>query len=185
MNARHLILGGARCGKTRIALERAVALTRQSSCAVTYVATASADDVEMTDRITRHRSERPASWSTVESPLHLAAALRAITPSIIIVDCLTLWLSNALLRDFDEAHPTAELPGWNRERDAFLQFVQGCASTLLLVSNEVGSGLVPMSALARRFRDEQGWLNQAVARLCDRVTLVVAGIEVPVKGGCG
>jgi adenosylcobinamide kinase / adenosylcobinamide-phosphate guanylyltransferase len=182
MIARHLILGGARSGKTRVALEHAATLAQQPSLGVIYVATAQVEDTEMAERIARHRAERPARWSTVESPLQLAKSLQEISPAVVIVDCLTLWLSNALLQDFDEAQPTAELPTWNRERAAFLQFVTNCTGALLLVSNEVGSGVVPMSALARRFRDEQGWLNQAVARICDRVTLVVAGIEVPVKG---
>jgi adenosylcobinamide kinase/adenosylcobinamide-phosphate guanylyltransferase len=179
---RHLILGGARSGKTRVALEHAATLAHPLALGVTYVATARIQDAEMAQRIERHRAERPGSWSTVEAPLELAQSLHAISNEVIIVDCLTLWLSNALLQDFDAAQPCAELGSWSRERAALLEFLDGCTGALLLVSNEVGSGVVPMSTLARRFRDEQGWLNQAVARICERVTLVVAGIEMPLKG---
>jgi adenosylcobinamide kinase/adenosylcobinamide-phosphate guanylyltransferase len=101
--------------------------------------------------------------------------------AILLVDCLTLWLSNALLLDFDEAAPTAPVRRWDEERTAFLQWLMNYRGVALLVSNEVGSGIVPASALARRFQDEQGRLNQEVAAVCDSVTLVVAGIAVAVK----
>ena len=101
--------------------------------------------------------------------------------SIIVIDCLTLWLSNALLRDFDEQRPRDSLPGWAAEGDALLRYLQEPAGTIIMVSNEVGSGIVPVSALARRFQDEQGRLNQLLAALCERVTLVVAGIGIPIK----
>jgi adenosylcobinamide kinase / adenosylcobinamide-phosphate guanylyltransferase len=183
MTMRHLILGGARSGKTRAALNHAAERARRSGRDIVFVATARAQDVEMSERIVRHRAERPATWRTVEAPTHLAAALSNIGPtSIIVVDCLTLWLSNALLHDFNEANPRGPLPTWDLERASFFDFLHGFAGELLLVSNEVGSGIVPMSALARRFQDEQGWLNQRAAEVCDRVSLVVAGLEIPVKG---
>jgi adenosylcobinamide kinase / adenosylcobinamide-phosphate guanylyltransferase len=178
---RHLILGGARCGKTRIALEHAARLAHELGSQVAYVATAHAHDAEMSERIARHQAERPPHWVTVEAPLQLAQALSELSAQIIVVDCLTLWLSNLLLLDFEESQPTAELPGWLRERQLLLEYIDRCCCTLLLVSNEVGGGIVPTSALARRFRDEQGWLNQTVARSCDHVTWVVAGIEMPLK----
>jgi adenosylcobinamide kinase / adenosylcobinamide-phosphate guanylyltransferase len=181
MPERHLILGGARSGKTNHAITLATRLADAHGAAVVYVATAQALDDEMRDRIDRHRAQRPASWHTVEAPSQLASALSGQSPAILLVDCLTLWLSNALLVDFDEAAPTAPVRRWDEERTAFLQWLAQHRGAVLLVSNEVGSGIVPASALARRFQDEQGRLNQDVAALCESVTLVVAGIAVPVK----
>lgn len=181
MPERHLILGGARSGKTNHAITLATSLAVAHRAAVVYVATGQALDDEMRDRIDRHRAQRPQSWQTVEAPSQLAIALRAQPPSILLVDCLTLWLSNALLLDFDEAAPTAPVRRWDDERSAFLQWLAAYRGFALFVSNEVGSGIVPVSALARRFQDEQGRLNQEVAAACESVTLVVAGIAVPVK----
>jgi adenosylcobinamide kinase / adenosylcobinamide-phosphate guanylyltransferase len=181
MPQRHLILGGARSGKTNHAITLATQLAAAERAPVVYVATAQALDDEMRHRIDLHRTQRPSAWRTVEAPGRLASALRAQPPAILLVDCLTLWLSNALLSDFDEAKPTAPLPRWDEERAAFLQWLAEYRGAALLVSNEVGSGIVPASALARRFQDEQGRLNQGVAALCESVTLVVAGIAVAVK----
>ncbi|HJY40666.1 MAG TPA: bifunctional adenosylcobinamide kinase/adenosylcobinamide-phosphate guanylyltransferase [Steroidobacteraceae bacterium] len=181
MPERHLILGGARSGKTNHAITLAASLAAAQPLPVVYVATAEALDDEMRNRIARHRAERPQSWQTIEAPHDLAAALRAQPPAILLVDCLTLWLSNALLLDFDEAQPNAPVPRWDEERSALLRWLADYRGTALLVSNEVGSGIVPASALARRFQDEQGRLNQELAASCDAVTLVVAGIAVPIK----
>ncbi len=182
MVMRHLILGGARSGKTRAALDRALDWSRRLSANVTYVATAQALDEEMKERIARHRAERPTTWSTVEAPLQLASALAGIQPSsVVVIDCLTLWLTNALLLDFDEERPRAQLAAWSREREAFIAWLSAYSGVVVIVSNEVGGGIVPVSSLARRFQDEQGWLNQDVARTCDRVTLVVAGVELSIK----
>ena len=180
MPERHLILGGARSGKTNHAITLATTLAAAGREPV-YVATAQALDDEMRHRIDRHRAQRSASWQTVEAPSQLAVALQAQPPSILLIDCLTLWLSNALLLDFDEAAPTAPVRRWDEERAAFLQWLTEYRGVALLVSNEVGSGIVPASALARRFQDEQGRLNQDVAAVCESVTLVVAGIAVAVK----
>ena len=180
MPERHLILGGARSGKTNHAIRLATTLAAARREPV-YVATAQALDDEMRHRIDQHRAQRPASWHTVEAPSQLALALQAQPPSILLIDCLTLWLSNALLLDFDEAAPTAPVRRWDEERAAFLQWLTEYRGVALLVSNEVGSGIVPASALARRFQDEQGRLNQDVAAVCESVTLVVAGIAVAVK----
>jgi adenosylcobinamide kinase / adenosylcobinamide-phosphate guanylyltransferase len=180
---RHLVLGAARSGKTRHALDLAASLKRaRSESEVVYVATAEARDAEMQDRIMRHRQERPPQWKTLEAPRELGLALESLPASaIVVVDCLTLWLSNAMLRDFDEASPTGELPSWFSEREAFMKYLASSAHTIMLVSNEVGAGIVPMAPIARRFQSEQGCLNQAVASVCERVTLVVAGIPLGIK----
>jgi adenosylcobinamide kinase/adenosylcobinamide-phosphate guanylyltransferase len=182
MPERHLILGGARSGKTNHAITLATRHGDARREPVVYVATAQALDEEMRHRIDRHRAQRPASWQTLEAPDRLGATLRAQPPAVLLIDCLTLWLSNALLLDFDEAAATAPVRRWDEERSAFLQWLAEYRGVALLVSNEVGSGIVPASALARRFQDEQGRLNQEVAALCDSVTLVIAGIAVPIKG---
>lgn len=181
MPERHLILGGARSGKTNHAITLAASLSAARLAPVVYVATAQALDDEMRYRIDQHRAQRPQSWQTVETPGQLAATLRAQPAAILLVDCLTLWLSNALLLDFDEAAPNAPLRCWDEERAAFLQWLAQYRGVALLVSNEVGSGIVPASALARRFQDEQGRVNQEAAVLCEAVTLVVAGIAVAIK----
>ena len=182
MTIRKLVLGAARSGKTNHAILLAQSLSSKPGREVVYVATAQALDPEMTRRIQLHRAERPDSWTTVEAPKELAQALQSLgDETIVIVDCLTLWLSNVMLKDFSEANPTEPLPSWQRERSAFLQWLNEFRGTAFLVTNEVGAGIVPMSALSRRFQDEQGRLNQAVAAICDTVTLVVAGIAVPIK----
>ena len=186
MTIRKLVLGAARSGKTNHAILLAQALSSKLKCGVTYVATAQALDPEMTKRIELHRAERPSTWSTLEASRDLAQALRSIDDGrIIIIDCLTLWLSNALLADFDEVRPTATLISWQRERSSLLQWLAEFRGNVFLVSNEVGAGIVPMSAMSRRFQDEQGRINQAIAAVCDAVTLVVAGIPVEIKGGRG
>jgi adenosylcobinamide kinase/adenosylcobinamide-phosphate guanylyltransferase len=167
---RELILGGARSGKSALAVQ----LARSSGLAVTFVATATAGDGEMAERIARHRAARPPSWRVVEVPIALAAALRAecAPDRIVVVDCLTLWLSNLML---------AEAP-LAPERAALLDALPALPGRVMLVANEVGLGIVPENALARRFRDEQGALNQAVASRCERVTLVAAGVALVLKG---
>lgn len=188
MPERHLILGAARSGKTHHAIELAASLgaarngPAPAQAGVAYVATAQALDAEMAERIARHRAERPVAWTTVEAARDLCDAVSTQRAAVLLVDCMTLWLSNALLVDFDEREPRASLPSWERERDAFLRWLADFRGTVLLVSNEVGAGIVPASALARRFQDEQGRLNQALGALCERVTLVVAGIPVRIKG---
>ncbi len=179
---RRLIIGGARSGKTAHALARAKSLSEARGVNVTYVATAQALDQEMQHRISLHRAERPATWRTLEAPTGLAQALRGQdTSSMLVIDCMTLWLSNALLKDFREHEPTAPLPTWEAERAEFLQWLQAVRGDVLLISNEVGAGIVPLAPVARRFQDEQGRLNQMLAATCDEVTLVVAGIAVPIK----
>jgi len=169
---RTLVLGGARSGKTRYA----EALAQASGLAVTVVATARADDPEMHARIARHRAERPAQWRTVEEPLHLADCLRAhaATDRCLLVDCLTLWLSNLLCAD-----DAAQLA---RERDALLALLPALPGTLILVSNETGLGVVPLGELTRRYVDEAGRLHQALAQRCARVVMTIAGLPLILKG---
>ena len=176
-----LILGGARSGKSREAERRAA----DSGLAVTVIATAEALDDEMAARIRRHQDDRPAAWRTVEAPVALADALRAEAAAerCVIVDCLTLWLSN-LLADAHTlpAGATAEeLPLFRRERDALLAVLPTLPGRILFVANEVGLGLVPETPLGRLFRDEAGRLNQAVAALCPRVVFVAAGLPLVLK----
>lgn len=181
-SVRHLVLGGARSGKTRHALGLAESLARERDANVVYVATAEARDEEMSERIARHRAERPMHWQTLEAPRQLARLLTTLTDdTVVIVDCLTLWLSNALLQDFHDDTPNAGLPTWSAESRELFEYLQRTQCSLVLVSNEVGWGIVPLAPVARRFQDEQGRLNQTVASICDRVTLVVAGIPVEVK----
>lgn len=167
---KEFILGGARSGKSAFAQQRAQA----NGLRVIYLATAEADDAEMVVRIARHRAERPADWGLVEEPLALAVALQAhaAPDCCLLVDCLTLWLSN-LLAVGDER--------LSMEINALADIIPALPGHLLLVSNEVGQGIVPANPLARRFRDEAGWLHQAIARRCDRVTFVIAGLPLTLK----
>lgn len=164
------VLGGARSGKTSVALARAEA----SGLAPVMVATAQAFDAEMEARIAAHRAERAAAWGLVEEPLALSDVLdREARPErILVVDCLTLWLSNVMLAERDGEAEIATLATALRR----------LAGPAILVSNEVGLGIVPENALARRFRDLQGRLNREVAGCADRVTLVVAGLEMVLPG---
>lgn len=164
-----LVLGGARSGKSRYALR----LAGESGHERILVATAEPSDDEMRERIARHRAERTEGWRVIEAPLDLAAAIdaQARPGRVLLVDCLTLWLSNVMLagRDGDAA-------------GALLAAAIGrAAGPLVLVSNEVGSGIVPATPLGRAFRDAQGRLNQSVAAVCDTVVLVTAGCPHLIK----
>jgi adenosylcobinamide kinase / adenosylcobinamide-phosphate guanylyltransferase len=169
---RTLILGGARSGKSALA-ER---LADESGCELIYLATAQAGDEEMAARIAHHRARRSAQWLCVEEPVHLAAVLReqARADRCILVDCLTLWLSN-LLGDADAGC-------FERERDALLEVLPQVPGEIILVSNEVGLGIVPMGELTRRFVDEAGRLHQSVAAVSERVLFVAAGLPLVLKG---
>lgn len=169
---RTLILGGARSGKSRLA----ETLARESGLAVTYIATAQALDGEMHERVNHHRARRPAHWQSVEEPLHLAAVLKqhAAANRCLLVDCLTLWLTNLLM------HPDTTL--FARERTAILDALPALPGTIILVSNETGMGIVPLGELTRRYCDEAGWLHQELATKCDNVLLTIAGLPLPLKG---
>lgn len=167
-----LILGGARSGKSRLA-ER---LATHSGLAVTYIATSQALDGEMSARIQHHRQRRPADWGLVEEPLELARALRdnAAPGRCLLVDCLTLWLTNLLMLDDDTRLAM--------QRDAFLEALAELPGRIILVSNETGLGVVPLGELTRRYVDEAGWLHQAVAERAGRVVFTVAGLPMLLKG---
>ena len=164
-----LVLGGARSGKSA----HAEALIAKLGGTPVYVATAEAGDAEMAERIAAHRARRGEGWTTVEAPIALAEALRtqARTGNAVLVDCLTIWLSNLLFaaRDVDG------------EVDALMAALGEAAGPVVLVSNEVGLGIVPENALARAFRDHAGRLNQRVAAAADRVVLVTAGLPMTLK----
>ncbi|MGC4061446.1 MAG: bifunctional adenosylcobinamide kinase/adenosylcobinamide-phosphate guanylyltransferase [Aquabacterium sp.] len=173
----HLILGGQRSGKSRHAEHLAQQwLAAEAAHRVTVVATATAYDDEMRERIARHRVDRAARIArahTVEEPLHLARVLReqAAPGHLLLVDCLTLWLTNWLM----PAEGRADMAAWQRECGALLACLAELASPVVFVSNEVGWGVIPMSSEVRFFVDELGRLNQAVAQRCEQVTLMVAG----------
>lgn len=169
---RELILGGARSGKSRLA-ER---LATDSGLAVTYIATSQALDGEMSSRIRQHRERRPTEWALVEEPVELARVLRQLASPehCLLVDCLTLWLTNLLLLD-DDARLQAE-------REALLSCLTELPGRIILVSNESGLGVVPMGELTRRYVDASGWLHQAIAERCQRVVFTVAGLPMLLKG---
>lgn len=165
----HLILGGARSGKSR----RGLAVAEQIGSQRAYIATAEALDDEMADRIARHQNERDARWSTIEAPLDVVDAIQTLPSQIdvCLVDCLTLWLSNLMHHQHDIESATEQLS----------RAVQDASRPIILVSNEVGLGLVPETPLGRQFRDAQGRLNQSMAATCDRVEFVAAGLPLTLK----
>ncbi len=176
-----LYTGGARCGKSQLAQERAASFQE-----VIFIATAEARDEEMARRIARHKSARPAAWTTLEEPLALSSAIELALskkPAAILIDCLTLWLSNCMLRDWKG--------GWTAAKeDAVLQSLQEAMGLLrkapslreaLLVSNEVGSSVVPENEMARSFQSLSGRGNQLVASSCHEVYLVTAGLPLRLK----
>jgi adenosylcobinamide kinase/adenosylcobinamide-phosphate guanylyltransferase len=167
-----LVLGGARSGKSAFAQAAAEALAAESGGRLVMVATAQAFDSEMVERIDRHRQDRGPAWTTLEAPLDLAGALDGLgAGDVVVVDCLTLWLSNLMLDERDVAAAVAQL----------VAGVERFEGRLWLVSNEVGFGIVPDNALARRFRDEAGRLHQALAQAAEAVTLAVAGLTLRLK----
>ncbi len=172
---KELILGGVRSGKSALAQRRA----HESGLQLTYIATATAGDEAMAARIQRHRLERGDEWVLVEEPIALADALQqsAAPDRCLLVDCLTLWLSNLL----GGSGPTFE-QRFHDQRQALLALLPQLPGHIILVSNEVNMGVVPLGALSRRFCDEAGWLHQALAQQCQRVTLTVAGLPLVLKG---
>lgn len=166
---RVFILGGARSGKSAFAIAEASALPGRKA----YVATAQAFDDEMKVRIERHRRERPETWDTFEVPLDLSGLLMKIRDShdVILIDCLTLWLSNLVLAGKDIL----------QETESFVSSMTTVGGSLFAVSNEVGFGIVPENEMARKFRDLAGTLNQRVAAVADQVYLIAAGIPIKIK----
>ena len=166
-----LILGGARSGKSRLAEQLAL----QSGLAVTYIATATVGDDEMASRIDLHRQRRPAHWALVEEPIALAEVLQqqAGELKLLLVDCLSLWLTNLLCADKPEQ--------MQQQIDALMAVLPNLPGQLIMVSNEVGLGITPMGELSRRFQDELGTLHQRLAQQSDRVVLSVAGLPHVLK----
>jgi adenosylcobinamide kinase/adenosylcobinamide-phosphate guanylyltransferase len=179
-----LILGGARSGKSDYALQ----LARESGRPVTFVATMEPLDEDLRARVARHRGERPAAWRTLEAPIMLVEALKDIRPgAFIVVDCITMWVSNLLLKALpaaDAATPAEARAACNSIPGRVGALATWCASydgIVAAVSNEVGSGVVPANALGRAFRDALGSANRALAARADRVFYVVAGLAADIK----
>ena len=167
-----LILGGARSGKSCFAQRAAEAAARAAGRRPVLIATGQAFDAEMRDRIDRHRADRGAAWTTREVPLLLASEIAGLDAAeIVVVDCLTLWLTNLMMAEADVEAAVLEL-----ERS-----LASSSARIWLISNEVGMGIVPENALARRFRDEAGRLHQRLAAICDHVTLIAAGLPLSFK----
>lgn len=167
------ILGGSRSGKSSYALQMAQAAKKRK---VAFIATCQPLDAEMRQRIIRHKRSRPLAWETYEEPLHLARVIEQISAQyqLLIIDCLTLWVSNRILRK------AADTAVYN-EMDRVVARLKKSKANALIVANEVGLGIVPRSALARRFRDLAGSLNQRVAAQADEVFFMVAGIPRRIK----
>lgn len=172
----HLILGGARSGKSRYAEKLAAAQGTMDS-PVNYIATADAalNDQSMSKRIEHHQLQRPDHWFLQETPLYLADTLANFNQPgrVVIIDCLTLWISNCLL--------ATDTMLWPNERKKLLDLLSCFEGTVFMVSNEVGQGVIPMDKLARKFVDESGWLHQDLARICNKVCFVTAGIPQQLK----
>lgn len=171
----HLILGGARSGKSRYAEQLAV----ESGLEVVYIATAQVYDAEFAERIRHHQQRRPSNWPVIEQPFFLADTLKAQAAEgkFLLVDCLTLYLAQWLCPD---CHPPQD-KSWKEEREAFLACLPDLPGQIALVSNEVGLGIVPLGEINRQFQDEAGRLNQAVASLSDQVSFMVAGLPMSLK----
>ncbi len=167
----HLVIGGARSGKSRFAQAFAEAHAGE----VRLIVTAEILDEEMRERVAKHRAERPSHWHVTEAPIDLPEAIERLARpgALVLVDCLTLWLSNILCTQPDTLAQRV---------DALCAAIASAQGQLLLVSNEVGWSIVPENKLARLFRDEQGRLNQRAAAICDEVTLVAAGLPLKLKG---
>ncbi|TCL74087.1 adenosylcobinamide kinase /adenosylcobinamide-phosphate guanylyltransferase [Hydrogenispora ethanolica] len=179
MNPPHvLVTGGARSGKSRFAEK----LAAESAAPVVYVATAAPLDEEMRRRIAAHRERRPPEWETVEEPLDLAGVLRrSRAGTTVLIDCLTLYVSNWLFAHEGE-DPAAREALFGATLHDLASALRDCPAGVILVAGEVGLGIVPENALARSFRDLAGLANQALAAACDQVYLVVSGIPVRIKG---
>ncbi len=168
-----IVTGGAKSGKSRFAEARVVATGRPKI----YIATAQAWDDEMRAKIAAHRTDRGAGWHTIEAPRDVATALGAVdADAVVLLDCATMWLTNTMLA---EADPGADL---ETEIDALLRALQACPAPVVVVTNELGWSIVPENALARRFRDAQGRLNQRLAAQADLVVAVISGLPLALKG---
>jgi len=170
----YFVLGGARSGKSRLA----ESIAQSSKLPVYYIATAEANDPEMSSRIAHHQMQRPEHWTTLEQPFFLPETIREIAKRdiCILVDCLTLWVNNYLCSE--------QTTSWSDRKNALLDslhFAKEQGAVVILVSNEVGHGIVPMGELSRQFVDESGWLHQDITQVADRVEFVMAGLSVTLK----
>jgi len=164
-----LVLGGAASGKSAFA----ESLIKKANTAPIYIATAQIFDDEMAEKILRHREMRGTGWTTIEEPLDLPVALSRVAPGQpALIDCATLWLTNVILGDHDVGHYS----------DALTTALATCKGPVVIVSNEVGQGIVPDNALSRQFRNAQGRLNQTLAAQAELVVAVMAGLPLPLKG---
>jgi adenosylcobinamide kinase / adenosylcobinamide-phosphate guanylyltransferase len=173
-----LLIGGARSGKSALSLR----WSNERCSDVCALVTGSESDPEMAARIAAHRRDRPAHWRVREEPVRVGQALREEAKGLVLIDCLTLWISNCL---WPLGAESADSVAWHRERDDFLDALSAHVGDVIIVTNEVGTGVVPNNVAARIFRDEQGWLNQAVAAACDEVFFVTAGLPLCLKPGPG
>lgn len=171
MNQHHLILGGARSGKSGLAENIALQSALARHHTPVLIATAQAGDLEMSQRIDQHQRDRDGRWQLIEEPIDIAAALSGLDDErVVVIDCMTLWLSNCLHQ-----------ANWPQHKQAFLETLSSTPHQVIIVSNEVGQGIVPLGQLSRQFVDESGWLHQALAKLCAHVTLVTAGLPQTLK----
>lgn len=198
----HLILGGARSGKSSLAEQLAINAfedkpahnDKLESNELFYLATSTAftpADIgeeettqyeNMTARIQHHQRSRDTRFITIEEPLYISTVIQRLsTDQVLLLDCLTLWLSNCLMQGYDTHSDTVDLSVWHEQKGLFLKALSQSCSCLILVSNEVGQGIVPLGRLSRTFIDEAGWLHQDIARLADKVSFVTAGIEQRLK----
>ena len=178
-NRHHLILGGARSGKSRFAEALVIdSATQQKSSTAYYLATAEALDNEMRARIERHQTDREKTqlttnfqWHLIEEPIELAKVLNTLSShDIVLIECLTLWLNNCLHHDC-----------WTEQKQHFLQCLEHIEAKMVMVSNEVANGIMPTNTLARNFIDESGWLHQEIAQKCSNVSLITAGLAQKLK----
>ena len=169
---RQLVLGGARSGKSKLAEQ----LAEKTNLSLIYIATAQVGDDEMAERVKHHQARRSDQWSLIEEPYKLGELIEQHNnaDSCLLIDCLTLWLTNLLLRE-DESF-------FADQKQQLLTQLKTTQATVILVSNEVGQGIVPLGELSRQFVDESGWLHQQVAAVCDRVIYTVAGLPMILKG---
>jgi adenosylcobinamide kinase/adenosylcobinamide-phosphate guanylyltransferase len=184
----HFILGGARSGKSNFAEQQVLEIAKKTSKQAVYIATASVIDSEMGSRITKHqrdRSEKDGSWQLIECPLSLSDKLNELDNStnIYLLDCLTLWLNNQLYAKY-ESTSTQQSKHLQMEIDKLISALSNSALDIAIVSNEIGLGIIPMGESIRLYVDYCGWLNQGVAKIADKVTLVTAGIPLTIKEIC-
>ncbi len=170
---KQLIIGGARSGKSRLAQEYAIGWQARTRGEVIVVATAEVTDGAMAKRIAHHQNHRPRDWKLAETCLDLAQTLieESRSDNLILVDCLTLWLSNVQLSE----------RSWKQEKQALLEALTDLPGEVIFISNEVGQGVVPLGELSREFVDESGWLNQSLAKQVDKVTMAIAGLPLVIK----